>query len=204
MKQDKTKQLNGLKTKLTGFTATPLYSFRTENKYQPVLGDGSPDADIVFIGEAPGKKEAETGHPFCGAAGKMLDKLLATVKLSRDDIYITNLVNDRPPDNRDPKPAEIAAYSPFLLELLSIIKPQVIVTLGRFSLNYLLETYPVKESGLTIKELHGRIIPMKFPHGRISLVPLYHPAYALYNGSMKKILEKDIAVLTDLEKNVRV
>lgn len=185
-----------LKEELLSFKKTPLYSYRKKNGYVPVLGDGSPDAHIVFVGEAPGKREALTGKPFAGAAGKMLDSLLTTIHLSRDDIYITNLVNDRPPENRDPNPKEIKIYSKFLLQLLSIIRPNVIVTLGRFSLSYFMETYGEKNSKATIAQLHGKRIQLHLPYGDVTLIPLYHPAFALYNGSKRIILEKDFQILT--------
>lgn len=192
----KDQEVERLKKKLEHLIQSPLYAFRKENNYYPVLGDGSLSASIVFVGEAPGKKEAETGKPFMGAAGKMLDSLLLSINLSRNDIYITNLVNDRPPDNRDPKPAEIEIYTPILMSLLAIIQPKVIVTLGRFSMTYLLNTFQSQEKEKTIKELHGTIIPIKVSYGHISLVPLYHPAFALYNGGMRTILQKDFQVLT--------
>ncbi len=94
---------------------SPLYPYRIKNGYRPVIGGGNLDAKIVFIGEAPGKKEAETGQPFIGASGKVLDQLLDSVKLKREDVYITSIVNDRPPENRDPSPKEIKLYAPFLL-----------------------------------------------------------------------------------------
>lgn len=184
-----------LKQKLNTLTESPLYSYRKENNYFYVLGDGNLDASIVFVGEAPGRKEAETGRPFTGAAGKMLDSLLLSIELNRQDIYITNIVNDRPPDNRDPKPTEIALYSPILVELISIIQPKVIVTLGRFSMSYLLDKFNAPQKDQGIKELHGKVIPISVPYGKISLVPLYHPAFALYNGGMRKVLQEDFQVL---------
>lgn len=188
-------KIRALRKRLIDLQESPLYQFRRENNYQPVIGDGNSRATIMFVGEAPGKREAETGIPFSGAAGKLLDKLLAGISLNREDVYITNIVNDRPPDNRDPRPDEIALYSPFLLELISIIRPRVLVTLGRFSMKYLLTQYASPQKDKTIKELHGKVVPVKSPYGSISIVPLYHPAFALYNGSMKKILEKDFEVL---------
>ncbi len=195
MPNDRIRVIESLRNKLDNLKQSPLYAYRKENNYHPVIGDGSPEATIMFVGEAPGRKEAETGIPFCGAAGKMLDKLLATIKLNRKDVYITNIVNDRPPDNRDPKPEEIELYSPFLLALIETIQPRVLVTLGRFSMTYVLTRFhsPEKEKG--IKDLHGKVIPVRATYGGISVVPLYHPAFALYNGGMKKVLEQDFLVL---------
>jgi DNA polymerase len=149
---------------------------------QPVFGAGSPDAQIVMIGEAPGKKEDETGLPFVGAAGKFLDQMLEMIKLKRDDVYITNIVKYRPPNNRDPFPDEKAAFLPYLEAQLEVIQPKLTITLGRHSLNCFLPD-------LSISAVHGQ--PKRFK-GRVFL-PLFHPAAALYNGSMKQTLIDDFA-----------
>jgi uracil-DNA glycosylase len=130
-----------IKDDLLGLKESPLYKYRIENKFFPVIGEGSHDAEIVFIGEAPGKKEAMTGKPFCGASGKVLDELLAHIKVDREKVYITNVVKDRPENNRDPKPSEIELYSPFLDKQLEIIKPKFIATLGRFSMEYIMKKF---------------------------------------------------------------
>ena len=189
------KEAEKLKHTLVNLKDSPLYTFRTENNYVPVLGAGSLNTPIVFVGEAPGRKEAETGQPFVGAAGKMLDTLLASISLSRDKIYITNIVNDRPPENRDPTPKEIAVYSPILLSLLHVIQPKVIVTLGRYSMSYLLHKFQANEQEQSIKDLHGKVISITVSYGIISLVPLYHPAFALYNGGMRETLHDDFQIL---------
>jgi DNA polymerase len=147
---------------------------------QLVFGDGNPDADIVFIGEAPGKNEDEQGIPFVGAAGKFLNEMLALIDLQREDIYITNIVKYRPPNNRDPEPDEKEAFLPFLQEQLGIIKPKLIVTLGRHSMDVLLP-------GLKISQVHGQ--PKRYK-GQVYL-PLFHPAAALYNGGMRQTLIDD-------------
>ena len=152
---------------------------------QPVPGDGNPDADIVFIGEAPGRFEDEQGRPFVGAAGKFLEEMLSQVNLKRNDVYITNIVKYRPPGNRDPSPEEKEACRPWLLEELAAISPKVIVFLGRHAMN----TFFPKEQ---ISKAHGKLliksfigIPTKY------FFPLYHPAAALYDGSMRETLMKD-------------
>jgi uracil-DNA glycosylase len=187
--------IDAIKQELGNLKRSPLYVYRKRNHYVPVVGDGSVDAKILFIGEAPGRKEAETGRPFTGAAGKFLDTLLNSINLDRQAVYITNIVNDRPPDNRDPKPAEIKLYSPFLDRLIDIIRPEVIVTLGRFSMQYILEKYHSEASGQPIGDLHGKHVPVQTPSGKIDVLPLYHPAAALYNGSLRKVLEADFEVL---------
>src|SRR3989338_7826739 len=120
---------------------SPLYAERIKNKVFPVIGEGSHHAKIMFVGEAPGRNEAATGRPFCGAAGKLLDEFLASVDIPRPDVYITNIVKDRPPFNRDPLPEEITAYGPFLDRQIEIIQPEVIATLGRFSMDYIMRKF---------------------------------------------------------------
>lgn len=149
-----------------------------------VMGDGNIDADIMFIGEAPGKKEDEQGVPFIGAAGRFLNTMLEHAGMERSDVYITNIVKYRPPDNRDPLPAEKAAFLPFLLEQIRIIGPAVVVTLGRHSMEYFLP-------GLKISEIHGQPHTVEIRGQKITVVPLYHPAAALYNGSMRQTLIDD-------------
>ncbi len=151
---------------------------------QLVFGDGSADAEIVFIGEAPGKNEDLQGKPFVGAAGKFLDEMLAMIGLERADIYITNIVKYRPPNNRDPYPEEKEAFLPFLEAQLEAIQPKVVVTLGRHSMNCFLP-------GLSISQVHGQ--PKRYK-GRVYL-PLFHPAAALYNGGMRQTLIDDFATI---------
>jgi uracil-DNA glycosylase len=149
---------------------------------QLVFGDGSADADLVFIGEAPGKNEDEQGLPFVGAAGRFLEEMLNAIGLKRSDVYITNIVKYRPPGNRDPYPDEKAAFLPFLRSQLEVIKPKLVVTLGRHSMDSLLP-------GLQISKCHGR--PKRYK-GQVYL-PLFHPAAALYNGAMRQTLIDDFA-----------
>lgn len=147
---------------------------------QLVFGDGNPDAQVVFIGEAPGKNEDLQGIPFVGAAGKFLNEMLATVGMNRDDIYITNIVKYRPPNNRDPLPEEKQAFLPFLEAQLEVIRPALVITLGRHSMDSLLP-------GLKISQVHGQ--PKRYK-GQVYL-PLFHPAAALYNGGMRQTLIDD-------------
>ena len=147
---------------------------------QLVFGDGNPDADIVFIGEAPGKNEDIKGLPFIGASGKFLSEMLALINLERKDIYITNIVKYRPPNNRDPLPAEKEAFLPFLQAQIDVIKPKLIVTLGRHSMDAILP-------GLKISQAHGE--PKRYKG--IVYMPLFHPAAALYNGSLRQTLIDD-------------
>jgi len=195
MISSKTEQLEIIKDEVFALTGSPLYGYRQENKYYPVIGEGSHDAKIVFIGEAPGKNEALTAWPFCGAAGKILDQLLASIGIARADVYITNIVKDRPPENRDPLPEEIQIYAPFLDRQIAVIQPKVIATLGRYSMSYILDKFDVKEASPSISQNHGMVFKAQGPYGEIHIVPLYHPAAAIYNRSLLGTLQKDFAVL---------
>lgn len=152
-----------------------------------VPGIGSADARLLFIGEAPGKKEDETGEPFVGAAGKFLNEMLASIGLNREDIYITNVVKYRPPNNRDPLPEEVAAYWPWLRAQVELIAPKIIVLLGRHALERFVP-------GKRISVEHGKAFRRTVPDlGTYVFFALYHPAAALYNGSMRETLMKDFA-----------
>lgn len=174
---------------------SPLYAYRTENKFLPVIGEGSHDAKIMFIGEAPGKNEAKTGRPFCGAAGKILDELLNEIAVSRESVYITNIVKDRPPENRDPLPTEIEAYGPFLDRQIDIIQPKVLATLGRYSMGYIMQKFNPGSELTSITALHGTAFEAQASYGAIHIVILYHPAAAIYNQSLKDTLKKDFKEL---------
>lgn len=147
---------------------------------QIVMGEGPVNANFVFIGEAPGKNEDIKGKPFVGSAGKKLDYYLAEVGLRRSDVYITNIVKYRPPNNRDPKPDEIKAFMPYLLRELSIIKPDVVVTLGRHAMNVFLPEAKISQD-------HGQL----FEVNGYKVFPMYHPAALIYNQRLAKEMEKD-------------
>lgn len=159
-----------------------------------VIGDGNLDAEIVFIGEAPGKNEDEQGLPFVGAAGKFLNEMLGEADMQRSDVYITNIVKYRPPNNRDPLPEEKKAFWPYLLKQLQIIKPKVVITLGRHSMEYFLPD-------MKISQIHGQPKRIQFGDDKLVIIPLYHPAAALYNGSMRQTLIDDfVSVPKIIEK----
>ncbi len=151
----------------------------------PVFGHGNGDSPIVFIGEAPGQKEDELGIPFVGAAGKFLDELLGSIGLERKDVYITNVVKYRPPENRDPEPIEKEQCMPWLKLELSIIKPKVIVPLGRHALGHFLPK-------ITITNAHGKAFKI---NDDVTIFPIYHPAAALHNGNLRSGLESDFRAL---------
>ena len=174
---------------------SPLYAERIKNKVFPVIGEGSHHAKIMFVGEAPGKNEAATGRPFCGASGRILDELLASAGIPRESVYITNIVKDRPPANRDPLPEEIAAYGPFLDKQIEIIQPRAIATLGRFSMRYIMERFGLADKLDVISKMHGRVFEAAASYGPLTIIPLYHPAVAVYNLHTKDDLKKDFRVL---------
>jgi uracil-DNA glycosylase len=166
---------------------------------QLVFGDGNPDADVVFIGEAPGKNEDEQGKPFVGAAGKFLNEMLASIGLDRQDIYITNIVKYRPPNNRDPLPEEKKDFLPYLQSQLEVIAPKVVVTLGRHSTNCFLPDLQISKS-------HGepKRVKLQFKADVLEVVilPLYHPAAALYNGGMRQTLLDDFSAIPIIIKKL--
>lgn len=193
---DKREALSEIARRVRDLSDSPLYDYRQENDYQPVIGEGDPDAEILFVGEAPGAREAETGRPFVGSAGKVLDRLLSSVGLDREDVYITNVVKDRPPDNRDPTAEEIELYAPFLRQQMEIIRPRVIATLGRFAMRFFLREFDLAQRGQTIGDLHGQVLEAEASYGPVALVPLYHPAATFYNRDLEDVLEEDFRMLT--------
>ncbi|MEK7554627.1 MAG: uracil-DNA glycosylase [Patescibacteria group bacterium] len=191
----RTELLRTIRDEIVSGKHLPLYLERTKNKVFPVIGEGNHAASIMFVGEAPGKNEAATGRPFCGAAGRILDELLTSVGIDRKDVYVTNIVKDRPPENRDPLPDEIEAYAPFLDRQIEIIQPKIIATLGRFSMQYLMPKLGLADELKSISVIHGRVFEGKTSYSKIHLVPLYHPAAALYTNSLLETLKKDFQVL---------
>lgn len=195
---NKSEQLKKIRDEIWNLTNSPLYSERMTNNAYPVIGEGNHDAKIMFVGEAPGKNEAATGKPFCGVSGKVLDELLEHIKLERSKVYVTNIVKDRPTNNRDPKPDEIELYAPFLDRQIEIIKPKVIATLGRFSMEYLMKRYDLEFELEPISKIHGRFFEGKTPDGeKLIIVPLYHPAVAVYNRNTLDDLKKDFEILKE-------
>lgn len=164
-----------------------------EGATQLVFGDGSAEAEIVFVGEAPGKNEDAQGKPFVGAAGKFLNEMLEMIGMKRADVYITNIVKYRPPENRDPYPDEKLAFMPYLESQLEVIEPKLTVTLGRHSLNCFLPD-------LSISAVHGQ--PKRFK-GRVYL-PLFHPAAALYNSAMRQTLIDDFDLIPAILEKIKL
>ena len=168
-----------------------------ESAINLVFGKGSSDAEIMFVGEAPGAKEDEQGLPFVGAAGKNLDKLLANVGLSLDDVYIANILKYRPPENRDPKPEEIREHTPWLLKQIDYIKPKVVCSLGNYATKFFLAGGKVedmdKQPGIT--QVHGKARIVEINGHKIKLIPLFHPAAIIYNRNLLGEWEKDMEIV---------
>ncbi len=187
--------MDNIMDELVALSSSPLYEYRVENDAVPVIGEGDHDADILFIGEAPGKNEAMSGTPFCGASGRILDRLLADIELDRATVYVTNVVKDRPPENRDPKKDEIELYAPFLDRQIDIIAPNVIATLGRFSMEYVMKRYGLEDQLGTISEIRGQAFEARINDRVVTILPLYHPAVAVYNAKKYGELLKDFEKL---------
>jgi DNA polymerase len=167
-----------------------------KGRTQVVFGSGSPDADLMFVGEAPGFHEDQQGVPFVGQAGKLLERLLAGIGLTRADVYIANTVKCRPPGNRDPVPEEIAACEPHLFRQIELIEPKLVATLGNFATKLL----SGRPAGIT--RVHGHEQEVTLGARTVQLYPLYHPAAALYTPSMLKVLEEDFARIPALLERV--
>ncbi len=190
MKTTKQGLLDQVKTDIIKDNVCPNLAQNAKNL---VFGSGYVDADVVFIGEAPGRQEDEQGEPFVGAAGKFLDEMLADNKLNRSQVYITNIVKYRPPNNRDPEPTEREKFWPYLKKQINIVAPKIVVTLGRHPMIMFL---PEQK----ISQIHGQpkrvawnwgINEDQTEAGKLVILPLYHPAAALYNGSMRETLKED-------------
>ena len=163
-----------------------------EGRTQVVFGEGNPDADLVLVGEAPGFHEDRDGRPFAGRARELLERLLGSVGLSLDDAYLATVLKCRPPGNRDPLPAEIAACEPYLYRQLELIRPSVVAPLGSFA------TALLSGRALGITRVHGQEQPVTLGGRTVTLYPLYHPAAALYTPTMLEVLERDVARLPGL------
>ena len=193
---ERQQKMGEIEAALVGLTESPLYAYRQQHGYHAVVGEGSLDAQIMLIGEAPGEREAKSGRPFVGASGRLLDELLASIGVERADVYITNVVKDRPPENRDPSPAEIKLYAPLLRRQIELIQPRVIATLGRFAMSFVIEFLDVTTAQTPkISELHGKVLQGRASYGAVAVVPLFHPAVALYNGQQKNTLFADFETL---------
>jgi len=197
--EERNEALKKIKEEIVSLESSPLFRYRQENRYFPVIGEGDHFAKIMFIGEAPGENEAKTGRPFCGRAGKVLDSLLNAHGIKREAVYVTNIVKDRPPGNRDPFPEEIKAYASFLDRQIKVIQPEIIATLGRFSMEYVMNRYGLSDQLSSISVIHGRVFETLVNEKVTKVIPLYHPAAAIYNQSLLKVLESDFKALSTIQ-----
>lgn len=186
-KADKQLALNDIAKKIAATHGGPF-----GKGLNPVPGEGNPDADILFIGEGPGFYEDQQGRPFVGVSGKLLRKNIIAIGFKESDVFITNIVKFRPPENRDPTPEEIEFFRPFLDEQIKIIDPKIIVTLGRFSM------YKFFGEGTSISRIHGQSRTINWQNKEVIIFPMYHPAAALRAGDMMKAFEADFQKLKKL------
>lgn len=184
---DKVKKLADLKKRMEEDKTLPLRSTAT----QLVFGDGNPDSQIYFLGEAPGFHEDKQGKPFVGMAGKLLNQTLEEIGLKREDVYISNVVRFRPPENRDPLPEELDAFAPYIDEEIEIINPKMIVTLGRFSMGKFIPD-------VKISQVHGKPRTVNYKSNEYLVIPMYHPAAALRAGAVMNQFKEDFKIIPQL------
>ncbi|MDZ4765180.1 MAG: uracil-DNA glycosylase family protein [Chloroflexota bacterium] len=187
--------LKDVRDDLVNAITSPLYKYRIDSRYFPVLGEGNADAKIMLIGQSPAEDDAEQGRPFVSESGKLLDEMLGTINLKRQDIYLTNLLLDRTPENRPPTPDELAYYAPFVDRIIDIVQPAVIAPMGKFAMEYMLRKLGVAEKDERISRIHGKLIKTRLDYGEIHVLPLYHPAVVLYTPTQKDTLRKDFQQL---------
>ncbi|HRY60538.1 MAG TPA: uracil-DNA glycosylase [Patescibacteria group bacterium] len=189
--QNKTEQLKKIKDEVVACTKCPLFATRT----LPVVGVGNHDAHIMFVGEAPGANEDATGVPFCGRAGKILDEVIESVGLKRENVYICNVLKCRPPGNRDPNPMEKLACVDYLKRQIEIIQPKIICAMGNHAAGFIFEQFGLGDKLVGISKIHGQTFDSPSFSYPVKIVSLYHPAVATYNPNMKKVLIEDAQVL---------
>lgn len=189
---EKQEKLEILKEKMQKDTSLPL----KEGATNLVFGEGNPNAELFFLGEGPGYWEDQKARPFVGNAGLLLNKLLQTIKVNREDVFITNVVCFRPPNNRDPLPEEIDAFKPYIDEIIDIVNPKMIVTLGRFSMAKFIPN-------VFISSVHGSMNNIKWKDRDLLVIPMYHPAAALRNGNVMNIIKNDFLKIPDVLKEVK-
>ncbi len=200
-------KLKKIKKEIMNCKKCSLGKLRRKNSYHPVIGEGNHRAAIMFVGEAPGSQEAKTGRPFCGRAGNILTELLDSVGIKRKEVYITNILKDRPPDNRNPKSEEIEACVPYLEKQIEAIRPEVLCCLGNFATQFVFKKYGLENKLQGISKIHGKIFDVSVKKEKQDslfnkkikkvkrILAFYHPAVATYNPNMKKVLKEDFKIL---------
>ena len=201
--EDRVKALSEVEREVRECRKCRLWATRTK----PVPGHGNPNAEVMLIGEAPGYNEDLEGKPFVGAAGRFLDQLLALAELKRSDVFITNVLKCRPPNNRDPLPDEVEACTPYLDRQVAIIKPKVIICLGRHSASYVLSKAGVKghmrHGYVSISAVRGQVFNVSYEGLKVMVIPTYHPAAGLYNPKLKKVIMEDFVMIGRTLKGAR-
>lgn len=187
----KAQKLLKIKNQLLNDATLPLRD--TANNL--VFGEGDPDAQLYFIGEAPGRREDETGRPFVGLAGKILEKMLESIHLKRTDVYISSIVRYRPPKNRPPKPHEINAFAPSVVDEITVINPKLIIPLGKFAMEKFLPNEKISQA-------HGKLYKVTWEGRTITILPFYHPAAALRSTKIKHFLADDFKKISDYIKQL--
>ncbi|MCK5461056.1 uracil-DNA glycosylase [Candidatus Gracilibacteria bacterium] len=180
-------KLKIIKDEVLSCTKCPLYKSRT----YPVIGQGNHQASLVLIGEAPGFYEDKTGRPFCGQAGKVLDELLQSNEIKREDIYICNILKCRPPNNRNPLPDEINACTSYLIRQIETIQPKAIGCLGNFATRFIMNLFGLSNQCNGISKIHGKVFEVNNEKQKMKIIPLYHPSVASYNQNMIETLKND-------------
>jgi DNA polymerase len=192
---EKEAALKQIRLDLLSATESPLYPIRQENRFFPVLGDGDANATLLFISESPGINEAREGRPFFGQSGAVLNEMLATIGLTREQVFVTNFVLDYLGEKREPKADELAFYAPFVDRIFEVIQPAVIVAMGGIATRELLKKYDQPDAKEKISAIHGKLLPVTATWGNIHIVPTYHPASVLYSASWKAWLREDFQKL---------
>lgn len=193
----KHEEMDKIRSLINNCRKCPLW----ESRINPVPGEGDYDAEIFFIGEAPGYNEDQQGHPFVGKAGKILDELLASINLKRTEVFIANILKCRPPENRNPYQEEIETCTEYLDRQIEIIHPSIIVPLGNFACEYIFKKFGLPYE--KISKIHGKVIKINTLMGTLRIVPLYHPAVATYNPQTKTILLQDFQTIKTLIPSVK-
>ncbi len=183
--------LKDLNKEISSCTKCKLSKTRTN----VVLGDGNPNTDVLFIGEAPGRNEDLKGKPFVGRAGQVLDKLLDSIGLDRKDVYIANILKCRPPNNRNPLTSEIKTCTPYLDKQIEIIQPRIIATMGNFATSYILEKYNLKKE--KISNVHGKIFFVNTITGKMKITPIFHPAVVTYDKNKMSQMKEDFKKISE-------
>lgn len=170
----------------------------SQTRHFPMIGQGNHKAKIVFIGEAPGYNEDQTGRPFQGSSGKVFDELLCSIKLKREEVYICNILKCRPPKNRDPLPNEIEACTPYLMRQLKEIQPEIVCCLGNFSTRFIMKLFGIADQCAGMTKVHGNVFEVKNSDRKLKIIPLYHPASVNYNPNMMDTLKIDFQKIKEI------